>query len=158
MVGDGEMRPAVESALVALGLDRRVLLAGHVAEPEDLVGAMSIYCSTSDSEQMPIATLEAMACALPVVTTAVGEAIRMLPASCRDCAISMAEPMLVARLADRIRALLHDEPKMRQMGSVNRAKVASDYSIDAVADLHLQVHAGAMAHRVLVSTPAGGLS
>lgn len=156
MVGDGVMRPQVAAAIAAAGLERRVILAGHAERPEELLGAMTLYCSTSDSEQMPIATLEAMACGLPVVTTAVGESQRMLPAICRDCIVPLAAPRIADRLAERIRALLHDEPRMSLLGVANRAKVEAEYGIAAVARLHLDLHARCMTGQASAVSATGG--
>lgn len=156
MMGDGALRPQVEAAIAAAGMGRRVILAGHVERPEELLAAMTIYCSTSDSEQMPIATLEAMACGVPVVTTAVGEALRMLPSLARDCIVPVDGPQVAAQLAERVRALLHDEPKMLRVGEANRAKVAAEYGIDAVARLHVDLQARSLADRPSTRLVAGG--
>ena len=64
VVGDGPERPALEALATALGL--AVHWAGHIADPTPYFRAMDVFAMSSDTEQMPISLLEAMAAGLPV--------------------------------------------------------------------------------------------
>ena len=46
--------------------------AGQMLNPERALGLLDIFALSSDTEQMPLSLLEAMAAALPVVATDVG--------------------------------------------------------------------------------------
>ncbi len=72
MVGDGPDMPLIRAKLAELGLQDRVYLTGFREDGRRLMGLMDIYLMTSDYEGLPIALLEAMALAKPVVATAVG--------------------------------------------------------------------------------------
>ncbi len=57
----------------------RVHFAGHVAQPAALIKALDVFAMSSDTEQMPISLLEAMAAGLPAAATDVGDIAAMLP-------------------------------------------------------------------------------
>lgn len=80
MLGEGPERAQVEQSVRALGLGSRVHLVGHRADPGADYRAMDVFALSSDTEQMPVALLEAMASALPVISTDVGDVARILPA------------------------------------------------------------------------------
>ena len=79
LVGDGEERPALESRAAAPDLAGRVCFAGYQEEPSPFYQVMDLFALTSDTEQMPVALLEAMASTLPVLSTDVGDVRAMLP-------------------------------------------------------------------------------
>jgi len=68
-IGDGSLRPQLESAIAEVGLADRVTLTGQI-EREDVfrqVMASDVYISTSHGEGLPVAPMEAMACSVPVI-------------------------------------------------------------------------------------------
>ena len=73
IVGDGEERAAVERAVAALG-DKSpfVALLGARSDTPRIYAALDVFALSSDSEGLPLVIVEAMASALPVVSTAVG--------------------------------------------------------------------------------------
>jgi glycosyltransferase involved in cell wall biosynthesis len=72
LVGDGEVRPAIEERMAALGIEAAVELAGWQAALEVVYSRMDVLVLTSANEGTPVAVIEAMAAGLPVVATAVG--------------------------------------------------------------------------------------
>ena len=60
------------------GVGDRVLLPGFLADAARYVGHFDIFALSSDSEQFPIALIEAMAAGLPVVATDVGDVCAMV--------------------------------------------------------------------------------
>lgn len=72
-VGGGPSRRALERLAGELGIAERVVFAGRPPH-EDLVRRLQqadLFCLPTLSEGMPVATIEAMACGLPVVASAV---------------------------------------------------------------------------------------
>ena len=61
VLGDGPERGPVEEAVGRLGLEGRVHLVGHREDTAEDYRTMDVFCLSSDTEQMPVALLEAMA-------------------------------------------------------------------------------------------------
>ncbi|MFQ5719564.1 MAG: glycosyltransferase family 4 protein [Acidobacteriota bacterium] len=71
MVGDGELRMAVETARLDEALGDRLVLAGWRRDIPAVMDACTVLVLTSKHEGLPRVVPEAMACGRPVVATAV---------------------------------------------------------------------------------------
>ncbi len=125
IAGDGVDRIRLQVLARELGIDDSVEFLGAVDRPETVLSELDILALSSDTEQMPNAVLEAMAAALPVVSTDVGDVRAMLSAE--------NGPFVVARDdgAELGRALigLADLPQLRrQIGLANLERVRQEYS------------------------------
>lgn len=78
IVGDGAERPELEALAGRLRLSDHVLFTGASKSPEEWLRKMDIFALSSDTEQMPLGVLEAMAAGLPIVATLVGDVARMV--------------------------------------------------------------------------------
>lgn len=123
VVGDGPERAALEREAAGLGIADRVRFAGHVAAPAAEYAGFDLFALSSDTEQMPLSVLEAMAAGLPVASTDVGDVRAMLT--------DANAPFIVAKddaaLAGAIGTLLRDPAAARRLGAANRAKAERDY-------------------------------
>jgi teichuronic acid biosynthesis glycosyltransferase TuaC len=74
MVGKGPLQGEVQTAAARAGLADRVHLSGPLpsAKVAEWMQAADVFCMTSRNEGLPNVILEAQACGLPVVATAVG--------------------------------------------------------------------------------------
>ncbi|MCP1337651.1 glycosyltransferase [Futiania mangrovi] len=130
IAGEGRMREAAEETARKLGVGTRVFFTGYVADPASVVGAFDLFLLSSDTEQMPVSVLEAMASGLAVATTDVGDIAQMVAPQNR--------PYLVAKdagaLARSALALLADEALRARIGAANREKCERDYSLDAMVE------------------------
>ena len=79
VLGEGEEREGMLATAKQLGIEARVHLVGHQADTASWYQAMDLFAISSDSEQMPVALLEAMASSLAVVSTDVGDVRSMMP-------------------------------------------------------------------------------
>jgi glycosyltransferase involved in cell wall biosynthesis len=129
IVGEGSERARLEALARELGLVERVVFTGYVDRPGSVLGELDVYVLTSDTEQMPIAVLEAMAVGLPVLATDVGDLRLMLPLACRGACLLARdqEGAFAARLAD----LLGAPDERRRLGALNREKTA-EFSLEAM--------------------------
>lgn len=144
LVGDGQERPALESRAAAPDLAGRVCFAGYQERPAPFYRAMDIFALTSDSEQMPMALLEAMASALPVVSTDVGDVRAMLPPEQARFVVppgSAAAAAVAGRLAD----LARSPDLRRQLGALNRKRVEERYSSKAMCAAYRKVYDSTLA-------------
>ena len=65
LVGGGSLREHLGLVAKQLGMADRVLFAGIIQQPVAYYQALDVFALSSDTEQMPIALLEAMASSLP---------------------------------------------------------------------------------------------
>ncbi|MGE0486813.1 MAG: glycosyltransferase [Gammaproteobacteria bacterium] len=81
LAGGGEERAALEALATRLGVSARVRFLGVVAAADlpELYSAADVFALASSSEGCPNVILEAMACGVPIVATAVGAIPDMLP-------------------------------------------------------------------------------
>lgn len=139
LVGEGEERLALESRAAAPDLAGRVCFAGYQESPAPFYRAMDVFALTSESEQMPVALLEAMASSLPVVSTDVGDVRAMLP---RQQAPFLVPPdgAAAAGLAGRIADLARSSGLRRELGALNRKRAEESYSFDAMCAGYREVY------------------
>ena len=121
IVGDGPERAGLERQAAELGIAGRTLFAGHTAAPERWLAAMDVFSLSSDTEQMPISLLEAMATGLPALCTDVGDVRHMLAAENAPYVAARDDAALGAALG----ALLAADRK--GIGAANRRKADADY-------------------------------
>ena len=121
---------ALEAGIARLGLADRVLLLGVRRDVPRLLAAADVFVLASDREGLPIAVLEAMAAARPVVATAVGN----LPDVIRDGATGrLVPPGDCAALAAALAELLGDPQRAAGMGEAAR-EAARAYDVRAMIE------------------------
>jgi glycosyltransferase involved in cell wall biosynthesis len=78
LVGEGELRPALEALIAELGLGDIVRLHGRELDATRLYGAFDILAHASESEGGPNAVIEAAAASLPIVATRAGGTVEVI--------------------------------------------------------------------------------
>lgn len=78
IVGDGELRPAVEAQVQALGLTDAVIFTGWQADLPPIYAALDAVVVSSKNEGLPSAIIEGLVTGVPVVATAVGGVVDLL--------------------------------------------------------------------------------
>jgi glycosyltransferase involved in cell wall biosynthesis len=128
IAGDGPERPALEALAVSLGVADAVAFAGHVIDTPALYAGMDAFALSSDTEQMPLSVLEAMAAGLPVAATDVGDVRSMLaPDNAR-----FVVPPTDAALAGALAGLLADPPARAALGLANRRRAEAAFDQDGM--------------------------
>jgi len=145
LLGDGPERAAVERRRDELGLVDRVHLVGHREDPQPYYAAMDVFAIPSDTEQMPVALLEAMACGLPVVSTDVGDVRHMLPESQADLVVPLAGRETARGLAAALDTLVADEALRTSLGHANRVQVEERYSFPTMLEAYRATYSRATA-------------
>ncbi len=72
IVGDGALRPSLESLAAELDLGERITFLGNRTDVFELLAGFDMLALSSLNEGTPLSMIEAMAAGLPVVATAVG--------------------------------------------------------------------------------------
>ena len=127
IAGDGELRGALESRALALGLDRRVRFLGWRRDLATIYGASDLFLLTSRNEGTPVALIESLASGVPGVSTDVGGVRDVLDS---DAAGLLAPDGDAPALADHAGTLLADPQRRRKMGEAGRALAVERYSLD----------------------------
>lgn len=148
LLGDGPDRAALEAQAAELGIADALRFLGYRREVAGPVAASDLYASTSDSEGIPAAVLEAGYLGLPVVAFDVGgmdecvlhgETGRLAPAGDEDA--------LLAEVVD----LVTDADERRRLAAAARRFVEAEFSIPSVGRRYLEFY-----RRVRAGTaPAG---
>ncbi|WP_374672862.1 glycosyltransferase [Ideonella sp.] len=132
--GEGPLEGGVRALVAQFGLAGRVHLMGVRGEIEQVLPQLDVVVSTSHSEAMPLALMEAMACGVPVVATRVGGVPEIVQQGRTGW---LCERGHFEEIAVRTAELLRDEPARRAMGERARAW--------AVQRLDLARHTGRVA-------------
>jgi glycosyltransferase involved in cell wall biosynthesis len=149
------MRPLLEERAARPELAGRVHLAGYRPDPHRFYRAMDAFAITSDTEQMPVCLLEAMATGLPVVSTDVGDIRSVLPAEQAGCLVSLTEEDVSAALARHLGALLRDPDGRRRLGLANRRRVEERFTFERMRDAYREVYHSALCAGAAPVLPEG---
>lgn len=132
IVGEGPMRGPIEEKIAALKLGGRITLAGQRSNPEHWLQALDVFCLPSyANEGVPQAILQAMLCALPIVTTPVGAILEAVADG--DTAL-VVPPRDAAALAAAIARLLDDAALAARLGTAARRRASANFSKETMLD------------------------
>lgn len=138
IVGTGAERDALGQLAKDLNVAATVVFVGHLEKVERLLGAFGIYAISSDTEQMPISLIEAMAAGLPVAAVDVGDIAIMLAEPNRPYVTAVDDGALAAAIA----GLLADAALRQRIGSANAAKARAEYDEAAMIAAYDALYAG----------------
>jgi glycosyltransferase involved in cell wall biosynthesis len=146
IVGEGEERAGLEAlAAKTPSLFGRVHLAGHVLDPREHYRAMDVFCLSSDTEQMPVALLEAMASGLAVVSTDVGDVRAILPDEQSPYVVPIEERESAWPIAEKLTVLVAGSRERERLGALNRARVHERFTFEGMLAAYLDVYRAGLA-------------
>jgi glycosyltransferase involved in cell wall biosynthesis len=139
VVGSGPHRTAIQKAVTAHGLDKRVLFTGRVSE-QDLHGwyeAASVFVHPTRYEGSSLATLEAMGHRKAVVATRVGGLPDKVRPGENGWLVEADDP---DGLAEAIQAAVRDPLALRAMGARSREIVEREFAWTTLIERQLAVY------------------
>jgi glycosyltransferase involved in cell wall biosynthesis len=137
LVGTGDAQPVYRAQVEKLEITDRVRFLGYIPREEivDHYAAAHVFVLPSYHEGMSVATLEALACRLPVVITYAGGAGDLVRDGVNGFLFEWGN---VEMLADRLRCLATDRSLARRMGAASLAR-AELFSWDMAAALYREL-------------------
>lgn len=126
IVGDGDERAALESQAQALGLSEAVCFHGWRRDLPAVYGDLDVVVNCSRNEGTPVALIEALAAARPVVATAVGGTPDLLGRGAFGTLVAAGD---APALAGAIEALLDDPQGAGARARAGRAHVLAEHGV-----------------------------
>jgi glycosyltransferase involved in cell wall biosynthesis len=119
VVGSGPEHQALQQFVQENHLTENVMLLGHKDDPAEIVKCFDVFAISSDTEQMPISVLEAMAAGCPVVGTDVGDIKEMVAPSNEIFLCSTTDE---TAFVTQLQRLLTDAALRANIGQQNQAR------------------------------------
>lgn len=116
ILGEGDLRPKLESLIAKLGIDKDVSLPGYTSNPYSYMAKSAVFVLSSNFEGLPTVMIEALACNCQVVATncpygpkeilADGEFGRLIPvgdvsALAKAMELALDKPLSIEKLKQR---------------------------------------------------------
>ena len=145
IVGNGILRTELEAQIEQLGVTKQIKLLGWKEQQEvqditsqaDIILAPSITSSQGDCEGIPVSLMEAMAQAIPVVSTYHSG----IPELVEDGVTGyLVEEKQVNALTQKLEHLVNNPSLRRKMGLAGREKVLREYNIDLLCDRLVEIY------------------
>lgn len=149
ILGEGELRQALEKQVKDLGLQRHVFLPGFRQDVLALQKSFDVFAMSSLTEGLGSSMLDAMACGTPVVGTRAGG----IPEAIEDGRTGLlVRPHHADELAAAIIRLLNDQSLRKRLGAAGRAHVEAEFSVEKMVEGTLAVYQSRLAARGEVGT------
>lgn len=126
IAGSGPSASDAEAVARELGVSEKVTFTGYVEKPERAYRLFDIFALSSDTEQMPLGILEAMAAGLPVASVDVGDVKRMLPLESTPYVYGCFDD----ELANSLAKLCADAELRKSLGALNAWHARKHYSLE----------------------------
>ena len=149
IVGEGPCREQLEATRTRLALEGVVALVGAAEQAQVLSWwrKAAIAVLTSEREGMPVSLIEAAACGLPAVATAVGGIPELVEDGVTGRLVRLADPLAFAAALEQ---LLRDPFLAARLGQAARQRAKERFSLRRQVDQLLDVWAGIVRGRASV--------
>lgn len=126
IIGDGSLRTGLENLCAALRITDSVHFAGTRTDVAALLRGVDVLVLSSYTEGFPLAVLEGMASARPVVCTDVGGLREMVEDGVSGFLVPPRDPQ---QLATRLKELLLNPGLARRMGEAARHRIECQFAL-----------------------------
>lgn len=137
MVGEGPLRKDSIAILQAAGVQHLAWLPGERSDVADIMRGLDCFVLPSLGEGISNTILEAMACGLPVIATAVGGNVELVVEGQSGMLVPAANPNALAKAI--LSLALHPE-RSRKMGLHGRQLVEKNYSMEAMVGSYQRLY------------------
>ena len=126
ILGEGELRPALERQMRELHLEKHILLPGFRSDVLQLMKTADLFAMSSVTEGLGSTVLDAMAMKLAVVGTRAGGIPEAIAHGVTGLLVAPGHP---EELAAAIVSLLKDPARRAQMGAAGLARVSEQFGV-----------------------------
>ena len=134
LIGDGPLRRELEAHAAALGLAERVIFAGRQSNPYAWLARADCFVFGSNHEGFPNVILEALACALPVVSTDCPSGPREILMPEQESPYGILVPVGdTSAMTDAMNLLYHD-PALREHYAKRATIRAASFALEPFAE------------------------
>jgi glycosyltransferase involved in cell wall biosynthesis len=126
ILGDGPYERPLQALIERLGVEAEVRLLGRRPDVWRVIAALEVAVLSSRREGSPLAVLEYMAGAAPIVATAVGGVPELIKNGVHGLLVAPGDP---AALATGIARLLDDPELAAALGAAARARQATEFDL-----------------------------
>jgi glycosyltransferase involved in cell wall biosynthesis len=137
IAGRGDLADALTEQARALGLGGRLHLLGLRADVPAVLAAGDLFVLPSLSEGLPLALLEAMSAACPIVATDVGEVRAALDDGRAGVLVPPGDASALAAAIDRV---LADPDRARILGATARERAAAEYDLTSMVRRYRSIY------------------
>ena len=139
IVGDGELRPALEARAEQLGLGGRCLFLGFRTDLDRLIPAFDVFCLSSHMEGLGTSLLDAMCFGRPIVATAAGGVPEAVESGRSGVLVAVRDPEALGHaLAD----LLASAERRAALGAAGRQLFERRFTASRMVEETLRVLEG----------------
>lgn len=139
IIGDGSLRSELEAYSCRLGLSPFVYFMGYRTDSRELLNILDVFVLPSYREGLPLALLEAMSIAVPVVATSVGA----IPKVIHDTESGLLiEPGSADQLVIALERIFKDEDFRNTLAVNGQSEVIEKYSSQQMAKNYFKVYEG----------------
>jgi glycosyltransferase involved in cell wall biosynthesis len=140
IAGNGPLRESLEQESRQRGVADRVKFLGHCDDVSELLADSTFLVHASDSEGLPNAVIEAMACSRAVVATDVGDIPFMVEDGNTGFVVPRGDHQA---LIDRTIRLISDRSLCQRMGEAGRARARQEFGLDRLCAQTLEAYRSA---------------
>ena len=127
ILGEGELREALERQVREHHLEKHVLLPGFRLDVLGCIKGFDLFAMSSVTEGLGTSLLDAMACSRAIVATRAGGIPEVVEDGLNGCLVPPRDP---AALAQAIVRLLNDAPLRTRMGDAGFARVNERFTVE----------------------------
>lgn len=136
IVGPGSLYHDVVRRIADAGLSERIEMLGQRADIDRILQSVDVYVLCSDAEGLPISVVEAMACGLPCIASAVGAIPTLIVHGKNGLLLNENDP---AQLEALLRQILENRECALQMGVAARESALERFDLSSTVQQYSEL-------------------
>jgi glycosyltransferase involved in cell wall biosynthesis len=129
IAGEGPEKPRLEALVRELGLGEVIMMLGRRLDVPDMLAALDVAVCASHYEGSPLAVMEYMEAALPIVATRVGGVPDLIEDGVHGVLVEPGDP---GALAEALGSLLGDRARASTLGARARERRRREFDLDVM--------------------------